>query len=250
MTNKNFEEGERLDLFLEKTNEELKDLAPKERLEWGVRKFGSQFALTTSFGIQSSVLLHMIKSIQINNAEPKIIWVDTGYLPKETYQYAEQLINQFQLEVIVAQSNISPARMEAIEGKLWERNSLKDIERYNLLRKVIPLEDAFSNLKISCWASGVRSNQTDHRRKMHLIDKLKKRITLRPILEWTQKDIFYYMKEHNLPQHPLFMQGYSTVGDWHSSAPDSQKANGRKTRFGGLKQECGIHLSQDTDDQT
>ena len=115
MTNKNFEEGERLDLFLEKTNEELKDLAPKERLEWGVRKFGSQFALTTSFGIQSSVLLHMIKSIQINNAEPKIIWVDTGYLPKETYQYAEQLINQFQLEVIVAQSNISPARMEAIE---------------------------------------------------------------------------------------------------------------------------------------
>ena len=191
----------------------------------------------------------MIKSIQVNNAEPKLIWVDTGYLPKETYQYAEQLINQLQLEVIVAQSNISPARMEAIEGKLWERNSLKDIEKYNLIRKVIPLEDTLSNLKISCWASGVRRNQTDHRRKMRLIDKLKNRITLRPILEWTQKDIFYYMEKNNLPQHPLFNKGYSTVGDWHSSGPDGTNGEGRNTRFAGLKEECGIHLPKESEGQ-
>ena len=50
------------------------------------------------------------------------------------------------------------------------------------------------------------------------------------------------MQQNNVPQHPLFEQGYPTVGDWHSSAPEGSLAKGRDTRFGGLKQECGIHL--------
>ena len=77
---------------------------------------------------------------------------------------------------------------------------------------------------------------------MSILDPIRKRLSLRPILEWSNKDIFYYMKSNNLPQHPLFEKGYSTVGDLHSSAPDSDDITGRKTRFGGLKQECGIHL--------
>ena len=55
--------------------------------------------------------------------------------------------------------------------------------------------------------------------------------------------LLYYMQKNNLPPHPLFEKGYSTIGDWHSSAPDSKDAVGRQTRFGGLKQECGIHVS-------
>ena len=66
--------------------------------------------------------------------------------------------------------------------------------------------------------------------------------SLRPLLSWTTKDIYYYMERHQLPQHPLFTQGYSTVGDWHSSGADDGDRSGRATRFGGLKQECGIHL--------
>ena len=49
------------------------------------------------------------------------------------------------------------------------------------------------------------------------------------------------MKENKLPSHPLFLKGYSTVGDWHSSSPEDTKKEGRSTRFGGIKQECGIH---------
>ena len=51
------------------------------------------------------------------------------------------------------------------------------------------------------------------------------------------------MKENNLSTHPLFSKGYSTVGDWHSSTPDSNEKNGRSTRFGGIKQECGLHTN-------
>ncbi len=79
---------------------------------------------------------------------------------------------------------------------------------------------------------------------MNILDPIRSRLSLRPILEWSQKDIFYYMQKNNLPMHPLFEKGYSTVGDWHSSGPDSKESAGRATRFGGLKQECGIHLSE------
>jgi len=88
----------------------------------------------------------------------------------------------------------------------------------------------------------VRAGQTDHRGAMHCLDPVRERWSLRPLLAWSRRDVYYYMQEHDLPQHPLFEQGYSTVGDWHTSAPDDGTISGRATRFGGLQQECGIHM--------
>ncbi len=228
------------DFSIEEARSYLASLSPQDRLGWAYKTFDSSFALTTSFGIQSAVLLHMAHTAKI--AIP-VIWVDTGYLPPETYCYADQLINKFDLDIKVVQSSLSPARMEALYGRLWETNSAKDLEKYHLIRKVRPLDQALDGLKVSCWASGVRGNQTNHRRTMTWLDPIRERFSLRPLLEWTVKDVFYYMQENQLPQHPLFEKGYSTVGDWHSSAPDDGDVKGRDTRFGGLKQECGIHLS-------
>tara|TARA_B100000700_G_C15047760_1_gene858773 strand:- start:530 stop:1249 length:720 start_codon:yes stop_codon:yes gene_type:complete len=221
--------------------ESLKTLSAKERLQWACSEFKGSFALTTSFGIQSSVLLHMLHSIDLEESVP-VIWIDTGYLPKETYIYAKELTNLFKLNLQIFQSSISPARMEALFGKLWETNKIEDLEKYNEVRKIKPLENAFKSLNISCWASGVRGDQTKNRENMNIIGKIRGRFSLRPLLDWDNKKVFYYMKKYDLPQHPLFQQGYSTVGDWHSSAPDGANAAGRETRFGGLKQECGIHL--------
>ena len=83
---------------------------------------------------------------------------------------------------------------------------------------------------------------------MTALDPIRERWSLRPMLEWTQRDVYYYMQSNNLPQHPLFEQGYSTVGDWHSSGPDVGDLSGRDTRFGGLKQECGIHVPQEANE--
>ena len=77
---------------------------------------------------------------------------------------------------------------------------------------------------------------------MNWLDLIRGKLSLRPLLDWTQRDVFYYMQKNQLPPHPLFEKGYSTVGDWHSSSPDGADSVGRDTRFGGLKQECGIHL--------
>jgi phosphoadenosine phosphosulfate reductase len=137
---------------------------------------------------------------------------------------------------------MSPARMEALYGRLWETGRVEDMETYHRIRKVEPLDQVLQQLGVTCWASGVRGGQTDHRKAMQHLAQVRGRYALRPLLEWTNRDVFYYMQEHGLPQHPLFEQGYSTVGDWHSSGPDDGSASGRATRFGGLKQECGIHL--------
>ena len=227
---------------LRKYNQELVDMNPQGMLTWGYEKFDNQFAITTSFGIQSSVLLNMVSKLSLQK-KIKIFWIDTGYLPQETYHYAERLINDLSLEIEVLQSELSPARMEALHGKLWKTNKASDLDKYHELRKIKPLENALEKYDVQCWASGVRSSQTNNRNTMQFLDVIRQRLALRPLLNWTNKDIFYYMKENKLPAHPLFDKGYSTVGDWHSSTPDGIEIKGRATRFRGIKQECGIHTN-------
>ena len=234
-------DSESVDSGLEALRAQLKSMEPLQCLQWALNRFGSGFAMTTSFGIQSSVLLHMLSRLSGGEAVP-VIWVDTGYLPAETYRYAETLCARLGTRLVVSQSAMSPARMEALHGRLWETNREEDLDLYLRLRKVEPLEEALNGLKVSCWASGVRRGQTELRKTMTVLDPIRDRLSLRPLLGWTKRDVFYYMQEHDLPQHPLFDQGYSTVGDWHSSAPDSLESEGRGTRFGGQRQECGIHV--------
>ena len=230
-----------VDSGLETLRAELQPLEPQQCLQWALDRFGPGFAMTTSFGIQSSVLLHMLSCLSGGDAVP-VIWVDTGYLPAETYRYAQSLRQRLGTQLVVAQSSMSPARMEALHGRLWESGREEDMDLYLRLRKVEPLEDALNRGSVRCWASGVRRGQTDLRSSMTLLDPIRDRLSLRPLLHWTNREVFYYMQEHDLPQHPLYAQGYSTVGDWHSSAPDGQDAEGRSTRFGGQRQECGIHV--------
>jgi len=223
---------------------QLEPLDALGRLRWARRCFADSLVLTTSFGIQSAVLLHMVSQLarEPGAAPLPVLWVDTGYMPAETYHYAEQLHQLLGFDLHVVQSPISPARMEALHGRLWESGRAEDLQLYNRLRKVEPLDRAFAALGVRCWASGVRGSQTDHRRAMRPLDQVRGVWSLRPLLTWSNRDIYYYMQEHGLPQHPLFEKGYSTVGDWHSSGPDTGEINGRATRFGGHSQECGIHL--------
>ena len=124
--------------------------------------------------------------------------------------------------------------MEAKYWKLWETNKESDLDKYHELRKIKPLENGLEKYNITCWASGVRSSQTDNRNKMKFIDVIRQRLSLRPLLNWTNKDIFYYMEENNLPAHPLFIKGYSSVGDCIQAVPMVVKQRGEIQDLGGL----------------
>ncbi|UZQ55973.1 phosphoadenylyl-sulfate reductase [Trichothermofontia sichuanensis B231] len=225
---------------IERAREELTGLDAKQIIEWADVTFGPGLVLSTSFGIQSAVMLHLVTQVI-----PKIpvIWVDTGYLPPETYRFAEELTKRLDLNLKVYQSPMSPARMEALHGRLWEAGTVEALNLYDRIRKVEPMQRALRELNATAWLAGLRQGQTEHRKSLSVIEQQSGLYKILPIITWSAKDVYEYLMAHDLPYHPLFDQGYTTVGDWHSSRPLlATDAHERDTRFQGLKQECGLHL--------
>ncbi len=227
-------------LNLTDINTELSSADPFQLVEWADYTFGSGLVMSTSFGIQAAVMLHLVTEVA-----PRIpvIWVDTGYLPAETYHFAEKLTEKFKLNLKVYQSPLSPARMEAIYGQLWEQKEVESLNRYDYIRKVEPMQRALQELQATAWLTGLRSEQTDHRKNLDKVTKQSNIYKIHPILAWNARDIYQYLTAHDLPYHPYFDQGYVSVGDWHSSRPlTANDTDARDTRFHGVKQECGLHL--------
>ena len=211
-----------------------------ELVAWSVNTFGDHLVMSTSFGIQSAVMLHLVT--QVMPTIP-VIWVDTGYLPAETYRFADELTRRLNLNLRVYQSAISPARREALHGRLWDQDTVEALNRYDHMRKVEPMQRALKELGAKAWLAGLRANQTSHRQTLGRIAQQNNIYKLHPILSWHSRDVYQYLITHDLPYHPLFDQGYVTVGDWHSSRPlTASDSDERDTRFKGLKQECGLHL--------
>ncbi|MFT7641124.1 MAG: phosphoadenosine phosphosulfate reductase [Pirellulaceae bacterium] len=218
----------------------FQSLSAAALLQWAADRFGESLAVSTSFGIQSAVTLELTTRVF---PEVPVIWIDTGYLPPETYRYADELASRLKLNLHVYQAEISPSRMEALHGRLWETGDVSDFQRYDDIRKVEPMARALEELQPQALVSGLRAQQTDFRKTLSRVSSDGIRHKVLPILQWTARDVYQFMRENDLPQHPLFEQGYSTVGDGHSSRPTSaEDVDDRDTRFNGLKQECGLHL--------
>ncbi|MDJ0515368.1 MAG: phosphoadenosine phosphosulfate reductase [Trichodesmium sp. MO_231.B1] len=230
------------ELNVEAVNQELGQADAHTLVKWGYETFGEGLIMSTSFGIQAAVMLHLVTSVVPNIP---VIWVDTGYLPAETYRFAEELTERLKLNLKVYQSPISPARMEALYGRLWNEKDVDALNRYDQIRKVEPMQRALKELRATGWLAGLRGDQTKHRQGLARIGKQSGIYKILPILSWHSRDIYQYLTAHDLPYHPFFDLGYTTVGDWHSSRPlTADDTDERDTRFHGLKQECGLHLPQ------
>jgi len=228
----------RFDLY--ELNQHLGEASAHEVVDWATDQFGDGLVMSTSFGIQSAVMLHLVTTV---NPNIPVIWVDTGYLPEETYRFADELTERLNLNLKVYQSPLSSARMESSHGKLWESGDVEDLNLYDQIRKVEPMKRALEETGAQAWLSGLRSDQTKFRQTLTPLNYDGERFKLLPILDWNSRDVYEYLGRHDLPHHPLFEKGYATVGDWHSSRlPTGQDQNERNSRFLGLKEECGIHL--------
>ena len=215
-------------------------LDPSTLLEWANEEFGDQLAVSTSFGIQSSVTLHLVSQVR---PDIPVIWIDTGYLPAETYQYATTLTRHLNLNLHVFEAVLTPYEMESRFGRLWESDNVDELNLYDFIRKVEPMQRALKELDVRGWISGLRAQQTEFRKHLPIVKRVDDQYRIYPILDWTREDTQQYMQAHSLPSHPLWEQGYATVGDAHSSRPvSSDDASERDTRFRGKKQECGLHL--------
>jgi phosphoadenosine phosphosulfate reductase len=103
------------------------------------------------------------------------------------------------------------------------------------------MQRAIEALNVGTWFSGLRRNQSLERAKTPFVERSGDRFKVYPIADWTDKDIYDYLQKHDLPYHPLWEQGYVSIGDVHTTKSLSEVDSIEETRFFGLKRECGLH---------
>ena len=216
---------------------DLEAASAVDRVRWAYAQHGDKLVLSTSFGVQSAVMLHLVTS-QI--PEIPVIFVDTGYLFPETYRFAESLTERLNLNLKTYVPQRTAAQQEAVHGTLWEQG-LEGLERYNRLNKVEPMNRAVVELGATGWLSGLRRKQSSSRGDRPVAQQQNKILKVYPIIDWNDRDIYTYLTENDLPYHPLWDMGYVSVGDWHSTTKLGEGMTAEETRFGGLKRECGLH---------
>ena len=199
--------------------------------------YGSRLVASSSFGLQASAMLHLIRK---HAPDIPIIFVDTGYCFPETYQFSQSFIEDWELDIRVFNPAISAARQEALYGKLWEQ-SAEGNKKYALLNKVEPMNRALSEIGGDVWVSGLRRSQSSTRIDRAFAEKQKATMKVYPILDWADAQLEAYYHEHDLPRHPLEKEGFLTMGDWHSTRKPNVGETAEDTRFGGTKYECGLH---------
>ncbi len=217
---------------------EMEGLNAGERLQLLADRFGGRLLASTSFGIQSAVMLDLLSR---HAPEVPVVFIDTGYLFPETYRYAEQLVERFGTDLRIYQPRLSSARMEALHGKLWEQGG-EALEEYGLITKIEPMNRALGELGADVWISGVRRSHSSTRIDRAFAERQKRTLKVYPILDWADAQVSSYMHDRGLPPHPLAAQGYVTMGDWHSTRPAEPETGAEATRFNGEKYECGLHL--------
>ncbi|MBN3080512.1 phosphoadenylyl-sulfate reductase [Pectobacterium sp. PL64] len=218
-------------------NGQLEQLSAQERVSWALENLPGDYVLSSSFGIQAAVSLHLVTQ---QRPDIPVILTDTGYLFPETYQFIDALTEQLTLNLQVYRAAESPAWQEARYGKLWEQG-VEGIERYNLLNKVEPMNRALSELKAKTWFAGLRREQSGSRGELPVLAIQRGVFKFLPIIDWDNRTVYQYLKENGLSYHPLWDQGYLSVGDTHTTRKWEPGMAEEETRFFGLKRECGLH---------
>lgn len=225
------------EIDLDTANDVLERRSAEERVAWVLERLRPHVVLSSSFGAQAAVLLHMVTR---QWPEIPVVLIDTGYLFPETYRFVDELTARLRLDLKVYRAALTPAWQEARWGKLWEQG-LEGIERYNQMNKVEPMRRALDELDARGWIVGLRRSQATTRRHLNVLGLQDGYLKVHPIVDWNDKQVYDYLTSHDLPYHPLWEQGYASIGDWHTSQKLTDGMAEEETRFFGLKRECGLH---------
>ena len=213
-------------------NQRFETLTPQEIIRWSYEQFGDELITTSSFG--DPVIAHMTWSTV---ASSSVTLIDTQYLFAQTLWYANNIADSLKGKLVV----LTPAETVKPDD-LW----MRDTATCCAIRKVAPLEHALISKK--AWVTGLRRDDSTSRANTPLIshDMLRDVIKINPLANFTQRDYTSYLQEHQLEEHPLAGQGYSSIGCWPCTQPASVDGDARSGRWTGTdKTECGLHVTQD-----
>ena len=189
-------------LALAETNAQLEKLDAEGRVAWALENLPGDYVLSSSFGIQLTDKLGL--NLKVYRAEQSAAWQEARY------------------------------------GKLWEQG-VEGIEKYNEINKVEPMNRALKELNAQTWFAGLRREQSGSRATLPVLAVQRGVFKVLPIIDWDNRTVYQYLQKHGLKYHPLWDQGYLSVGDTHTTRKWEPGMAEEETRFFGLKRECGLH---------
>ena len=216
-------------------SQEFETKTPQEIIAWAVDSFWPGIALSSSFQTQSVPLLHMASRIR---ADLPILFLDTGYHFWETLMFREELAQKWNLNVVDLYRD---SRWDVFVRQRVRSLPVEDPNLCCFIHKVIPMQKAMQGVK--AWISGIRRDQTFERAGAQILELQKDGLVkVNPLLNWSRQDVQAYMKEHDLPKHPLFDKGYRSVGCAPCTVAIGVNDDDRAGRWAGRgKTECGLH---------
>jgi len=230
---------------------EFEEKKAEEILKWAIEKFGKKVALASSFGAEDVVLIDMLMKI---DPSARIFTIDTGRLPQETYDVIEKIMEKYgaKIEFLFPDKRAVEEMLEKYGPNLF----YKSVELRRLcchIRKVEPLERILKDL--DAWITGLRREQSVTRVQIEKVEEDERTfdgikrvlIKINPLADWTEKQVWDYIKRNNVPYNALHDRSYPSIG----CAPCTRAIKpGEDIRAGRWwwetpeKKECGLHIKQ------
>jgi thioredoxin-dependent adenylylsulfate APS reductase len=221
----------------------LDGLPADELLAWAIGRFGDRFAVVTSFQAEGMVVLDLVRQV---DPGAKVLTLDTGRLPEETYEVIEAVRSGLGLEVEVVAPD--PADVAAMVARHGPNLFHKDPALRRLcchVRKVAPLRRALATYE--AWSTGLRRDGGQARgsiAKAERDDAHGGILKLNPLADWTREQVWAYVRSHRLPVSSLYDKGYTSIGCAPCTRPTRPGEDERAGRWwweADQDRECGLH---------
>jgi phosphoadenosine phosphosulfate reductase len=203
-----------------------------------LRSAQGDVCVTNSFQAEDMIVLHMVRQTR---PDVPVVFLDTGYHFAEVYAYRDRMADAWGMNLINLLPELTVQEQEKQFGILNQTEPSKCCG----MRKVKPL---FAELeRYGLWFTGLRREQAKSRAALQPVEDfaLPSATTIRkisPLTEWTAKDVWQYASRHGIPLLSLYDKGYSSIGCEPCTSLPVDPNDPRSGRWGGQKQECGIHI--------
>lgn len=219
--------------------------SPHDVLQWTLERFGVRAALCTSFQADGMAILDMAWRI---DPKVRVFTIDTGRLPQDTYALLDQVRAKYNIEIEVYFPDAT--QVESIVRRHGSNLFYHSVQSRLLCceaRKVLPLRRVLASL--DAWVTGLRRDQSPTRsavRKIEVDNDHGGLIKVNPLASWSEEEVWSYIRAHNVPYHPFYDQGYTSIGCAPCTRPTKTGEDPRAGRWWwepGVAKECGMHCS-------
>lgn len=234
---------------VQKLNAEFEKKKPEELLEWAAKEFGTQVAFASSFGAEDVVIVDLLSKVK---PQIRIFTLDTGRLNEETYEVMERVRQKYDVKIRSYFPDAEKVeKLEREKGFYSFRESVENRKECCGIRKVEPLGRALAGLE--AWVTGLRREQSVTRTDVQKIEMDEANggiLKINPLADWTNDEVWVYIKQNNVPYNKLHDMGYPSIGCapcTRAVKPDEDIRSGRWWWEDPEQKECGLHLPRQED---